>query len=83
MDRVGLQSRSGPVKVIVVLNQEEVSPECLEALQSMGLEIHRTIRNQVVGVIDFEKLDLLRSDHNVREVEVATVLRPHAPQESQ
>jgi len=84
-EETGTKERRGIFtgNVIVVLNQEEASPECLEHLQSLGLESHRTINNQVLGVIDFEKLDLLRLDPNVREVEVSTVLRPHAPQNSE
>ena len=75
--KVGLFQTRGPVKVIVDLNAPSAGDECLARLKDLGLEIGGVTKNKVIGSIDAELLSALRSDSEVREVEISTVLKAH------
>ena len=73
-----LLQKEGTVKVIAALNVSEPDKACLHRLQSLGLSIDRTVKNKIIGSIAAENLPQLKTDSDVREVEVSVQLKPHS-----
>jgi hypothetical protein len=75
--RPGRAAAEGSAGVIVALKPGSSAESILPRLQSLGLEVERTVGDKVVGRIAGGKLEDLRADPAVVEVETSARLRPH------
>jgi hypothetical protein len=72
-----LLRKEGPVRVLVALTIREADEACLEALRRLGLDVEEIVGNKVIGTIEGQRLDGLKSAPEVAEVELPSRLRPH------
>ena len=63
--------------MLVAMACNEPDDELLERFHSLGLEVHKVVRNKVIGTIDAECVARLEADDDVIEVEVSSRLRKH------
>lgn len=73
-----LLSKQGPLRVLVDLRVGEPDVDCLERLREHGLTVEKVVGNKVIGTVEGERLEELRTVPEVAEVEVPSKLRPHA-----
>jgi hypothetical protein len=68
-----------PVNVLIALNQPRPDQACRDRLTGIGLSIKSVVDNKIVGTIPATRVDELKADPCVAEVETSVALRPHAP----
>ena len=73
-DREG--DRRGPCRVFVVLDTKAPDADLLGRLESLGLDVERTIGNKLIGTLAADRLDALRSCPGVLEVELSRPTKP-------
>ena len=65
------------LKVLAALRIGKLDAATRSRLEKLGLTIHETIANKLVGAIAADKLDALKADPAVEEVETSVELRRH------
>jgi hypothetical protein len=75
-------AEAASARVIVAVRPDPSVAAVSARLQALGLVVERTIGDKIVGTIDRARLETLRADPAVREVETSVRLAPHAPPRS-
>ncbi len=74
---LGVPRSKGPIRVLLELKVPGSDAECQKRLQALGLKVSEIIGNKIIGSVDPNRLDQLRSDPDVIDVEISVPLELH------
>lgn len=74
---LGVPRSKGPVRVLVELKGSKLDDDSVKRLEALGLQVKETIGTKIIGSLDPSRLDKLRADPDVLEVEVSVPLERH------
>ncbi len=74
---LGVPRSEGPIRVLIELKARVPDAKCMKRLQALGLKVKETIGNKIIGSVEPNRLEQLRADPDVLDVETSVPLELH------